>query len=204
MAQTPKSQRTETDLKEAAKKLILRLGYAQMKITDITTEAGKSAGSFYRYFTDKDDLMRSLAEDFLQAHQQRAHATLGATHRLDTRADIRAHVQAYWDNCSAHFPAMIGIFQAAQANDQFADTWAQLREHHVAMWSEHLEQNRGHCPRIRLTAQAIVCMLESFCYSQLQAGVPADGGTAAVETLTDLVFSGITQPSQLPFSGTRA
>ena len=187
--QTAKSQRTEAELKAAARRLILRQGYAQTKITDITKEAGKAAGSFYRYFTDKDDLMRSLAEDFLASHRDHAHGTLGPDHRFATRDDVRAHVEAYWENSRRHLAEMTGIFQAAQADEAFARTWESLRSHHVAMWADHIEQMRGPREDNTLTAQAIVCMLESFCYAQLRSS--PENATMAIDVLTDLVMHGI-------------
>ena len=44
---------TEVALKEAARRVFARSGYHGAKITDITTEAGRSAGSFYKHFAGK-------------------------------------------------------------------------------------------------------------------------------------------------------
>ena len=67
MAQRTKGAWTEAELKDAARRLLVSKTYAEIKVTDITAEAGKAAGVFYRYFTDKDALLRTLAADFEQA-----------------------------------------------------------------------------------------------------------------------------------------
>ena len=56
---------TEVALKEAARRVFARSGYHGAKITDITTEAGRSAGSFYKHFAGKDDVLRALLADWL-------------------------------------------------------------------------------------------------------------------------------------------
>jgi len=47
-------------LLDAAKKLFLERGLESVSIDDITREAGVAKGSFYRYFTGKEDLSRAL------------------------------------------------------------------------------------------------------------------------------------------------
>jgi AcrR family transcriptional regulator len=90
VAERTKGQRTEEDLKNAARRLLVSKSYAEIKVTDITAEAGKAAGVFYRYFTDKNALLRALAADFEQAlHSpefQRFHHDL-RDRQIDTWAD---------------------------------------------------------------------------------------------------------------------
>jgi AcrR family transcriptional regulator len=60
-----RAAQTEVALKEAARRVFARTGYHSAKITDITTEAGRSAGSFYHHFAGKDDVLRALLADWL-------------------------------------------------------------------------------------------------------------------------------------------
>jgi AcrR family transcriptional regulator len=47
-------------LLDAAQKLFLERGIEAVSIDDITRDAGVAKGSFYRYFADKEDLVRAL------------------------------------------------------------------------------------------------------------------------------------------------
>lgn len=193
MAETAKAQRTLEELKAAARTLLVRKGYAETKITDITTEAGKAAGSFYRYFTDKDALLRALIEDFEAALHTRVVSELGDGHRLTTREDVRRHVEAYWTTYEQYLPEMAGAFQASMLNQDFRRVHLELREREVQTWSQHIIELHGEAGA-RLKALSIVCMLEYFCYSQLtEAGKQADR-TASIGTLTDLIAHGLGTP----------
>lgn len=46
-----------------AKRLFGERGYARVRITDITEAAGISGGAFYRYFTDRHELMIELLRE---------------------------------------------------------------------------------------------------------------------------------------------
>lgn len=62
-----KGERTRQRLIDAATALLARDGYHDLKITDVAPAAGLSAGVFYIYFKDKDDLViqifRQLTEE---------------------------------------------------------------------------------------------------------------------------------------------
>jgi AcrR family transcriptional regulator len=58
-------QRTEA-LRQAALPLFLSRGIEGVSIDDIVQSAGSAKGSFYRYFADKADLVRSLLEPVAQ------------------------------------------------------------------------------------------------------------------------------------------
>ena len=58
-----KAAQTRRDLLDAARVVFERKGYLNATITDITTEAGKAAGSFYNHFDGKEALLLALADD---------------------------------------------------------------------------------------------------------------------------------------------
>lgn len=51
---------------QAAKKIILRDGYAAAKMAQIATEAGVAAGTVYLYFDSKEAIGDALASDFFE------------------------------------------------------------------------------------------------------------------------------------------
>lgn len=60
-----KSDRTRERLKLAAARCLSETGYRELKVTDITEEAGSSSGTFYIYFENKIEISRVVLEEFL-------------------------------------------------------------------------------------------------------------------------------------------
>ncbi|MFJ6080022.1 TetR/AcrR family transcriptional regulator [Streptomyces sp. NPDC092369] len=194
---TSKGERSAAELKAAALRVIARQGYLSTKIGDITAEAGKSAGVFYRYFTDKDDLLRSVVDDFAAALRERVTEQAGGPHALDGVEDIRGHVRAYWDTYRAHRAEMTALYEASLVSAEFATHWEDMRARHVDIWTAHVTEARALATPdrdTRLTALAAVAMIERFC----QLATPAESeaaseeeGDAAVEALTRLLAHGL-------------
>ena len=59
----PRGAKTRQKLLDAGAKVLPAHGYHASRVDDIVAVAGVSHGSFYRYFQNKDDLFRVLAED---------------------------------------------------------------------------------------------------------------------------------------------
>ncbi len=59
----PRGERTRQLLLDAGAKVLPSRGYHDARVDDIVKVAGVSHGSFYRYFENKDDFFRVLAED---------------------------------------------------------------------------------------------------------------------------------------------
>jgi AcrR family transcriptional regulator len=55
--------RTRTALVQAAREIFERDGFLDARITDITARAGVAAGSFYTYFTSKEEVLAAVLED---------------------------------------------------------------------------------------------------------------------------------------------
>ncbi|MFD9741223.1 TetR/AcrR family transcriptional regulator [Umezawaea sp. NPDC059074] len=187
MAESVKARQTAEELKAAARRLLTRTTYAEIKITDITEEAGRAAGSFYRHFTDKDHLLRALVEDFEAAVREQVVSTAGHRHSLADRDDVRRHVEAYWVGYRRHHAEMAGVLQASMVSAEFREVHARLRGRQVAIWADHLAESHG--DRAATAAFAVVSMLEAVCYDRLRGPSP-DGGDV-VETLTDLIAGGV-------------
>ena len=59
-----KSQRTRERLKIAAARLLASRGYHEISSGAVSTEAGLAEGSFYLYFKDKEDITRTVLDEF--------------------------------------------------------------------------------------------------------------------------------------------
>jgi AcrR family transcriptional regulator len=194
---------TEAALKAAARRLFAERGYLNTKIGDITSAAGRSAGSFYEHFTSKENLLQALMEDV----EAQADAAIGAEdhdeHDLSDPQQLREHVVVMWQVYRDHLPVMVAQMQSVMSDDLgSARAWLALTEDPVLR--EHLEylRDRGHpLPGDpALVAAAIAAMLSMFGYALLTAGehAPAFADDEVVDMLTALLLRGIAGGSRTP------
>ena len=183
---------TEAALKAAARSAFARLGYFNTKISDITSEAGRSAGSFYNYFQNKEALLESLARDFLTDLETRQRTT--PDHPKDLSFEhLRTHVAQYWHSYREHLPEMVAIFQASMANPAFFERWRELRDVDFDEFDELNALIGKENPRV--VVSATLSMLEFFCYVWQAAGGDPPGTELAdddaIDTLTGLLLYGL-------------
>jgi AcrR family transcriptional regulator len=189
---------TETALKQAAKRVFAERGYLNTKITDITAEAGRAAGSFYNHFAGKEALLQALLGDMLAEGDESV--LTDATHSADftDRSAVRWHVAAFWRFYRAHLPEMVALRQAAMVNADFARRLQQLMTEDAAHMREHLSHVRDLPGDPGLVISAMYSLLDQFAYTWLVAGGDGTGLTLtdddAVELLTELLHRGIVGP----------
>jgi AcrR family transcriptional regulator len=185
---------TEAALKSAAKRVFAERGWVGTKITDITAEAGRAAGSFYNHFASKEALLRALLADLLAEGDA---AVLEPGHSMDftDREAIRFHVAAFWGFYRRHLPVMVALREATQA-DPALRTWLQelTREDGLHM-QDHLVTIRNLPGAPRLVVSAMNALVEQFAWTWLAAGGDGSGpppsDEEAIELLTTLLHSGI-------------
>lgn len=196
-----KSAQTETALKDAARAVFARSGYLNAKITDITAEAGRSAGSFYQHFTGKEQVLQALLTDWTaQAGEELAAGQ--ASDDLSQQPALRARVAVYWHTYRAHLPEIRALGQAALVNPVFAGQLAQIRHAELQTMREHLERLRAAGFKLpgdpAVLASAFNALLEGFCAIWIAGrGEPigrALGDDEAIDTLTGLLQHGLAGP----------
>src|SRR3954471_6415922 len=69
---TARGARTRAAIVQAARTVFERDGYRNARLTDITAEAGSATGSFYTYFTNKEEVfaavLAEVQEEMLHPH----------------------------------------------------------------------------------------------------------------------------------------
>lgn len=104
-----KGERTRQRLLDAGAALLPGRGYHDTRVDDIVAAAGVSHGTFYRYFTNKDDLFRVLAE----AASTRLSALLDRLCLDAPEAELRTWLQDW--------------FTAYEADGGVISTWQEMR-----------------------------------------------------------------------------
>ena len=195
---------TEAALKDAARRVFARKGYLNTKITDVTTEAGRAAGSFYNHFTSKEDLLTSLLADLL-AESDRDAAAEDAQHSADftDRAAVRWHVAAYWRFYARHTVELTALRQAALVNAEFGAQMQALIDRDIGHLRDHLDPitaaGRTLPGRPDVVLAMFAGLLDGFgSHWQTSGGRLGDrhvGEEEAIDALTDFIYRALNGPA---------
>jgi AcrR family transcriptional regulator len=193
---------TEAALKEAAKSVFDRVGYLRAKITDITAEAGRAAGSFYSHFDSKEQLLEALLVDMVEEGHRRA-ALPGHSPDFSQRQAVRWHIAQYWTFVTANRPVILALQQAAMVSEHFARRQRELMIptlQHMAAHLEYVSAAGGQLPGDpTAVTTAITSLMSSYAYAWLVEDRPGPGArpTAdeAVDMLAAFIVHGIMGPA---------
>jgi AcrR family transcriptional regulator len=194
-----KAAETEAALKAAAKRVFARKGYLNTKITDITAEAGRAAGSFYNHFASKEELLEALLTD-LAAESDEGASEEGHLADFSDPAAVRWHIAQYWSFSKRHAATLQALRQAAMVNDTFARTLADFGATQASDLTGHLAHVTAaglELPaRTELTIAMMYQLVDSFAGMWLldprPAGWTPPSDEEAIEALTRFVYRGFT------------
>jgi AcrR family transcriptional regulator len=185
---------TEAALKEAAKRVFGQVGYLRTKITDITAEADRAAGSFYSHFDSKEQLLEALLVDILAEGDRRA-AMPDHDPDFSSLEAVRWHVAQYWTFVTGNSAVILALQQAAMVDEHFAGRQRELMAPMLRDLAAHLEYVRaagGHLPGQPLAvAAAMVALMSQYAYSWLTDRGPRPSADEAVDMLAGLMLHGI-------------
>jgi AcrR family transcriptional regulator len=188
---------TEAALKEAARRVFARQGYLKTKITDITAEAGRAAGSFYNHFTGKEELLTALLTDALAESDAAIYAP-DSQHRADfsDRDAVRWHVANYWRFYTRHAVELTALRQAALVSAEFGAQLEAMTAGNVDHLTDHLDpitkagRNLPGPPELVLPIFA--GLLDGFSYRWQQSEGVFGGRRVdddeAIDTLTEFIY----------------
>lgn len=181
--------RTREALVRAAQRVFERDGYLDARITDITTEAGVAAGSFYTYFTGKEAVFEAVMGEVSEAM---LHPRLRELADRDDPVAVieaanRAYLLAYRRNAK-----LMGLMeQVAQIDEEFRGLRVQRARAFVERNARAISrlQERGLADQEldpRLAAHAMSAMVSRMAYVRYVQGFGGASLEALVQTLTRL------------------
>lgn len=117
---TPRGLRTRAALIGAARVVFERDGYLDARLTDITAEAKCSTGSFYTYFTSKEEILQAVIEaaqdEMLNPGMPRL-----SEEESSPEAVIRASNRAYFESYQRNAKLMMILEQVAAIDPKFRE-----------------------------------------------------------------------------------
>ena len=110
-SRTERGERTRTRLLKAAERIFTDIGYHEASIVKITDAAGVANGTFYLYFSGKQDIFDELVEDLNRRVRQ---AMSQAASRGRTRAEAeRLGFEAFFRFTAEH-PGLYRVIRQAE------------------------------------------------------------------------------------------
>ncbi|MCL4746582.1 MAG: TetR/AcrR family transcriptional regulator [Burkholderiaceae bacterium] len=174
---------TEAALLRAAEEVFAASGFVDATVADIVERAKVSRGTFYLYFTNKDDifatLMSRVVDDMFVISATRQPGTV--------RERIEAGNLAFLETFKRHRKLMRSILHVASLDPAMARTLNNLRNQFADRVRRQLERGIGsgkchpHDPAI--ASYALVVMVEFFAYSWLSFGFGPKNGNLDIATV---------------------
>lgn len=175
-----KGRQTRQSIEDAGRKLFAERGFHGTTLADITAAAGRSPASFYRYFTDKEDLLAALAESFLRKVVDLP--TIPHDHDFFVSA-----VGVYWDVFKPNIGIMVAVDQLAAAQARFALLQKRFRQFgtDIVGASVRRAKQQGYAAELDADhiALAIALLFERFTSVSVSEGL---SDAAAVRTLSTI------------------
>lgn len=186
MNRKEKAAGTAAALKSAAQRLFATRGYLNTKITDITTEAGRAAGSFYNHFASKEELLEALLDDIDAAIDEEA---VREEHSADFSdpAAVRFHIATYWQVFHDHEATMRALRQAALVNEDFERKLSESMNRQIAELAGHL----GSTAKLPAPPGVSLAMTWSLVDSFVQTRRGDLPDEEIIEALTRFVYRGL-------------
>ncbi|MFD6397594.1 TetR/AcrR family transcriptional regulator [Nocardia sp. NPDC060249] len=183
---------TTADLKAAARVVFARQGYLNTKITDITSEAGRAAGSFYNHFEGKEEVLAALAVDIGADADEFASSPPDPpanTSTVSIHDSTRTHVAVFWHTYAANRDVFAAIEQASLANSAFAEQMRAFRAEQLQPWISWLTELAGRGARLPADPAVTAAMIAATAETMIQSwhGDPEIG----IDSLTDFVAAGL-------------
>jgi len=194
---TPRGVRTREQLIQAARRVFEREGYLDARLADITTEAGTAAGSFYTYFSGKEEIFAAV---LAEVQDEMLHPQLrDLAGNDDPVAVIEASNRAYLESFKRNARLMALLEQVSTIDERFRQlrhlrTQAFGRRNARAIQALQLRGLADPELDPELTAAALSYMVSRTAYASYVLGEDYDLDQL-VETLTRVWVNALRLPA---------
>jgi AcrR family transcriptional regulator len=157
---TAKGQRTKAKILASARRVLEDKGYFEAAVNDITSDSGVALGTFYRYFSNKEEAFMVLLEKLVEDLYESTGGSWNDGDRLGSLVEAsRRYLTAY----EANRMLIAALLQMAAASPECAAAWSDLRRRtHRRMATYSPQTHYG--PEGGLAIAALATMVESSAY----------------------------------------
>jgi AcrR family transcriptional regulator len=189
-------RRTMRKLLDAAMVAFDKRGYHATRVNDVVEIAKTSHGTFYLYFSNKEDLLRALVTEAAGEAQKLydALSTLPAEGGAPQWEDVHGWIRAYSELWTRYAPLFRAWTDLAMIDPELIDV---IRSTFTVMSGALAKQigpdSSGHIIDPDAAGLATLAMLDRFHYLREFVGQPIDD--VALETMTTMVYRALFDPN---------
>lgn len=173
---TPVSERgeaTRTEIIRATVALVDEKGYAHVRVSDIVQRAGIGYGTFYLYFHNKLDVVKSVMEEVWSNVREAAFPPTGTDIQWPERIPlgIERTVEAFWRNG----PTLKVLWAASGIDPELAEIRERLMQEDTAILAKIIREERknGYVPMDN--PELVSLVINGMCDEVCRRWVLADG-----------------------------
>ena len=169
-----RGKRTRAALLDAARDVFTAQGYADSNVTEITRAAGVGYGSFYIYFSSREDIFETLVFDAMQRVHVESRAPDTVTDPVER---FTLENKMFFRNYRAHARLFELADVHASVDESFGARWYAIHAESVTRMAKTLQKlkRQGLIEKsvdTRYTAEAITAMIERTAFlASLDAGL---------------------------------
>jgi AcrR family transcriptional regulator len=169
-----RGQRTLRRLLDAGVEVFAKRGYHAARVDDIVKVARTSHGTFYLYFSNKEDLFRALAEEVAGEMQVLAESLGPLGPSPADRAELRAWIEQFADLYGRYGPVVRAWTEAEISSDDFGRLGNDVLAGFARVLTDRIREAAPAGVDPQIAALALVAMLERLNYYVLSAQVAVD------------------------------
>jgi AcrR family transcriptional regulator len=183
-------KRTMRRLLDAGLSVFAERGYHAARVDDVVRAANTSHGTFYLYFTNKEDLLRALAVECAHDLTEMADSIGTISPDAAGRAELRAFLDRFLGTYRQYGP-VIRAWMEDQVGDREVDRLGVKAFTAIgdALGRRMRDSGVDIAPSERAAVGALMAMLERFSYGVASGRIVDDSGDV-LDTLTTIVHRG--------------
>ena len=145
----------KAQLIEMARRLFLREGYVEVSVSRIVHEVGVAQGTFYYYFSSKEEILDAVIEEYL-SDLSAEFAKIEGDRSLDARAAFECMVRTEMSFDAERARELCGIQGADMHTRFFSRTLRTLAPHYLAVIERGVELGAFRTPCPDLVAETVI------------------------------------------------
>ena len=189
-------QKTMRKLLEAGRAVFEKRGYHAARVDDVVKRAKTSHGTFYLYFSNKEDLFKALAVDAIDELSRVTEAMPTVTPDADGYQRLYDWMGLLTDAYTRHGTVLRLWTEGEIVDNELGALGVSLIERMSSSLADHVVPNEQHAFNPQLAGVALLAMVERCNYFVQSRQLPYDRDQM-VETLSQLVFAGTFAPITL-------